>query len=344
FTLGKDATATYTQADVIQAAKVLTGWRVENLNTSNESTVFRPELHDESIKIFSTFFNNTQIPNSGAAELDLFIDMIFKIEKIVSEYICRRLYRFFVYYDIDDNIETNVITPLAQHFVANNWDIKPVLEKLFKSKHFYDMANRGVYIKSPFDIILGSLRTFNINYNVSDATNHEAQYEILKLFNYTLFEMEQAMGKIPSVAGWQAFYQKPNFHEYWINSNSIQRRYGLMQYLFYGFNKTDNGLTTRIEVDKIAFVNQFDDTICGNPNALIDECIKYLLPIDLGQDVKNEIKNQSLLRGQVSDGYWTGAWYDYKSNPADVDLKNIVEVRLYAMLLTIVEYAEYQLM
>ena len=344
FTLGKDNANIYAQEDVIQAARVLTGWKVENLNTNLESTNFIPNRHDEGTKQFSAFFNGQIIPNSGANEIDVFINMIFSKSENVSKYICRRLYRFFVYYDIDDNIETNVITPLAQHLVANNWDIKPVLEKLFKSKHFFDMANRGVYIKSPFDIILGTLRTFNINYNVSDANNHEAQYEILKLFNFTLFEMEQAMGKIPSVAGWQAFYQKPNFHEYWINSNSIQRRYGLMQYLFYGFNKTDNGLTTRIEVDKIAFVNQFDDTICGNPNALIDECIKYLLPIDLGQDVKNEIKNQSLLRGQVSDGYWTGAWYDYKSNPADVDLKNIVEVRLYAMLLTIVEYAEYQLM
>ena len=98
----------------------------------------------------------------------------------MSKYICRRLYRFFVYYDIDSNIETNVIEPLSQLFVSNNWNIKPVLEKLFKSEHFFDMANRGVYIKSPFDIILGGLRTFNVNCNVSDATNHEAQYEIWK--------------------------------------------------------------------------------------------------------------------------------------------------------------------
>jgi Protein of unknown function (DUF1800) len=344
FTLGKDVTPAYTQSDVIQAAKVLSGWRVENLNTNTESTNFVLSKHDISNKQFSSFFNNTVIPSSGAAELDLFIDMIFSKSEIVSKYICRRLYRFFVYYDIDASIETNVITPLAQHFVNSNWNILPVLEKLFKSQHFYDMANRGVFIKSPFDIILGSLRTFNINYNVSDQTNHEAQYELWKTFFYFLGDMEQTMGRVPSVAGWQAFYQKPSFHEYWINSNSIQRRYGIMRYLLYGFDKTNNGLTTRLEIDAIAFIQQFGNAICEDPNLLVNECIKYLLPIDLSLSQKNTTKTQTLLSGQASDYYWTGAWIDYVSAPTNVGFRDIVKNRLKNMLLTIVEYAEYQLM
>jgi Protein of unknown function (DUF1800) len=344
FTLGKDVTPAYTQADVIQAAKVLSGWRVENLNTNTESTNFVLSKHDLSNKQFSAFFNNTVIPSSGAAELDLFIDMIFSKSEVVSKYICRRIYRFFVYYDIDANIETNVITPLAQHFVANNWNILPVLQKLFKSQHFYDMANKGVYIKSPFDIILGSLRTFNINYNVSDQSNHEAQYELWKTFFYALGDMEQTMGRVPSVAGWQAFYQKPSFHEYWINSNSIQRRYGLLRYVLYGFDKTNNGLTTRIEIDAIAFVQQFGNAICEDPNLLVNECIKYLLPIDLSLAQKNTTKTQTLLSGQSSDYYWTGAWIDYIGAPTNVGFRDIVKNRLKNMLLTIVEYAEYQLM
>ncbi len=344
FTIGKDVTPTYTQDDVVQAAKVLTGWRVENLNTNTESTNFIASLHDTSNKQFSSFFNNTIIPNSGSAELDLFIDMIFSKSEIVSKYICRRLYRFFVYYDIDASIETNIITPLAQYFVDNNWNILPVLEKLFKSEHFFDMANRGVYIKSPFDIIIGSLRTFNINYNVSDSSNYEAQYELWKLFNYAMSDMEQAMGKIPNVAGWQAFYQKPSYHEYWINSNSIQRRYGLIEYIFYGFDKKYNGLTTRIEVDTIAFVQQFNNTICEDPNLLVDECVKYLLPIDLSSALKNTIKTQTLLTGQASDYYWTEAWIDYVTTPGNMSFKTIVQTRLRSLLLTIVEYAEYQLM
>jgi uncharacterized protein (DUF1800 family) len=345
FTIGKDVENVYSQPDVIQAAKVLTGWRVQNLNTNTESTDFIPGRHDTSTKTFSAFFNGASIPNSGAAELDLFIDMIFSKSKIVSEYICRRIYRFFVYYDIDDNIEANVIVPLAQFFVASNWNILPVLDRLFKSEHFYDIANRGVYIKSPFDLILGFMRTFNIKHNVSDPTNHEAQYNIWNSFNYALYEMQQAMGKIPNVSGWQAFYQKPSFHEYWINSSSIQRRFALVDYMMYGFDITKNGLTTRLEVDCIAFIQQFPNATCEDPNLLIDECIKYLLPLDLSAGQKAAIKAQTLLSGsgQTTDYYWSSAWSTYVANPNDAN-RTIVNTRLKALLLTIVEFAEYQLM
>lgn len=343
FTLGKEDGSLYGEPDVIQAAKVLTGWRVQNLNTINEATNFVANLHDTSTKRFSAFFNNTAIAPTGADELDLFIDMIFSKSKVVSEYICRRLYRFFVYYDIDAAIETNVIVPLAQHFVANNWEILPVLDKLFKSEHFYDMANRGVYIKSPLDVIVGTMRTFNMNYNVADTTNYEAQYDLWNKLNMAMYGMQQAMGSIPSVAGWQAFYQKPSFHEYWINSNSIQRRYALIEYFFYGFDVEKNGLTTRLEIDVIAFVKQFPDTICEDPNLLINECIKYLVPIDFSVTAKNAIKTQTLLTGQDADYYWTGAWRSFVQNPTDMN-QQIVKTRLRSLLLTITEFAEYQLM
>lgn len=343
FTLGKDEDSQYTESDVIQAAKVLTGWRVQNLNTTAESTNFVETIHDTSTKKFSAFFNNTVIANTGAGELDLFIDMIFSKSKIVSEYICRRLYRFFVYYDIDANIEANVIIPLAQHFVANNWDILPVLDKLFKSEHFFDMANRGVYIKSPLDVIVGTMKTFNVKYNVDDPNNYEAQYHLWNQFNYAMYDMQQSIGAIPNVAGWQAFYQKPSFHEYWINSNSIQRRYGLIEYLFYGFDLEKNGVTTRLEVDVIAFVKQFPNAICEDPNLLVNECIQYLVPIDFSLNAKNAIKTQTLLTGQDSDNYWTRAWQSYINTPNEMT-ESIVKIRVRSLLLTIVEFAEYQLM
>jgi hypothetical protein len=69
----------------------------------------------------------------------MLIDMIFTKSQVVSEYICRRLYRYFIYYDIDSTIESNIIIPLARTFVANNWEIEPVLNQLFKSQHFYDI-------------------------------------------------------------------------------------------------------------------------------------------------------------------------------------------------------------
>lgn len=344
FTLGKDPLSQYTEADIIQAAKLLTGWRVQNINTVNPSTGFVAASHDTSTKQFSSFFNSTVIPNSGAAELDLFIDMLFSKQQVVSEYICRRLYRFFVYYDIDATTEANVITPLAQTFVNNNWNIAPVLNQLFKSQHFFDMANRGVYIKSPYDLIIGTLRTFNLNYNVSNPTNYEAQYSLWRAFNSTLISMEQSQGVIPNVSGWPAYYQNPSFHEYWINSSTTQKRFLFLGTIFNGYNLTYNGLTTRIEVDVIAWVKQFSNATIENPDTLVQECINFLLPIDLSAAIKTNLKVQNLLSGQISNYYWSDAWINHINNPTNATYLNTVKTRLKALLSTITQFAEYQLM
>lgn len=344
FTLGKDPMSQYTESDVIEAAKVLSGWRVINLNTASPVTSFDVSYHETSNKQFSSFFNNTIINNTGATELDAFIDMIFSKSQVVSEYICRRLYRYFIYYDIDATIESTIITPLAQTFVANNWEIEPVLEQLFKSQHFYDMANRGVYIKSPFDLVIGSLRTFNLNYNIADQANYEAQYKVWNYYNNILSGLEQSMGAIPNVSGWVAFYQNPSFHEYWINSSTTQKRFDFLNRIFNGYNLNYNSLLTRIEVDLVAFIQQFSPTVCADPDLLVSECIAFLLPIDLSATQKEQIKIQTLLSNQITNSYWTSAWTLYLNDTTNANNKKTVDKRLESLLVTITQLAEYQLM
>ncbi len=341
FTLGKDPASQYSQADVVAAAKVLTGWRVQNLNTANEATNFIATSHSGGTKQFSAFFNSKTIPDAlgaGAAEITSLINMIFSKDIVVSQYICRRLYRYFVYYDIDANIETNVIAPLAQTFVANNWNIAPVLQQLFKSQHFFDMANRGVYIKSPFDLVAGTLNMFNIN---SVGNSIENQYRIWGYFNDTLCNgMGQRMGTIPNVSGWDAYFQTPAYHEYWINANAVQKRFDLIQRLFNGF--TQNG--TLIKANVILFAQQFGATIAADPDLLVAASIRYLLPVDLSQPQKDNLKITSLLGNQVSNHYWTDAWNDYLANLTNVTKKGTIETRLKTLLSGLCQLAEFQLM
>ncbi len=345
FTLGKDPLSQYTQDDVVAAAKVLTGWKVNNLNAYPTSASYINSRHDTTTKIFSSFFNNATIANQGSTEIDAFFDLIFTKTQVVSEYICRRLYRYFVYYDIDANIEANVITPLAQFFVASNWEIAPVLDKLFKSQHFYDMANVGVYIKSPFDLVIGSLRQFNLSANITDATNYQAQYNLWgTLTNNYLQTTSQVMGSVPNVSGWSAFYQNPNFHEYWINSNTIQKRSLFIDTIFNGSTFSNNGYTTILQVDVIAWVQQFPDATISDPDALVQACVDYLLPIDLSATVKSTLKTQDLLSNQTTNGYWTTAWQNYTSDPTNATYLSTVKTRLKGLLQTITQLAEYQLM
>lgn len=345
FTLGKGPLSKYTQADVVAAAQVLTGWRVQNLNTTNTTTDFITSKHKTGNKQFSSFFNNKIIQNGGAAELDALIDMIFNKSQVVSQYICRRLYRFFVYYDIDDNIETNVIVPLAQTFVNENWNILPVLKQLFKSEHFFDMANRGVYIKSPLDFVVGSMRNFNLNYNVTDPSNYEAQYRMISyLHDSLMFPMEQRFGDVPNVSGWNAFYQTPAFHEYWINTNTIQKRFVYIDAIFNGYKKTYNGLTTTVKIDVIAYVQQFPNSVVQDPNLLVAECLSSMLPVPLSDTQKQSLKLQTILYQQVSDYYWTTAWNNYLANPSNTVNAAIVKDRLQSLLYSICQLAEFQLM
>lgn len=342
FTLGKDPASQYTQNDVVAAAKVLTGWRVQNLNTTNVVTNFVAPSHSTANKQFSSFFNNTlinyQSGANGANELDALLNMIFSKDQVVAQYICRRLYRYFVYYDIDANIEANVIAPLAQTFISNNWNILPVLKQLFKSEHFFDMANRGVYIKSPFDLLAGTLNMFNVN---TTGTNIQNQYNIWSNFNdFIGLSIEQRMGTMPNVSGWNAYYQTPSYHEYWINSNSVQKRFKFIGDLFAGYSQ--NG--TIIKIDTIAFAQQFGSTIVADPDLLVTACIKYLLPIDLSQTQKDSIKTSSLLGGQISNHYWPDAYNDYLAHPTDSTKKGIVDTRLKTLLSGLCQLAEFQLM
>jgi hypothetical protein len=77
-----------------------------------------------------------------------------------------------------------------------------------------------VFISNPFDLVIGSLRTFNLNYTVTDATI--LKHRVWNYFNNVLTGLEQTMGKFQMFPV-GCFYQNPSFHEYWINSSTTQK-------------------------------------------------------------------------------------------------------------------------
>lgn len=345
FTIGSNLGNTYTQSDVIQAAKLLSGWRVLNLNTPNPVATFVPSLHDFSTKQFSAFFNNHQIPGTGASELDAFIDMLFSKDTIVARHLCRRLYRFFIYYDIDEEVEANFIEPLANVLIENNWNVKPVLKVMFNSEHFFDMANRGVMIKSPMDFVVGNMREMSLQFNISSPSNHYAQYSLYYLIHEeVLATMAQSIGEIPNVSGWSAFYQRPSFYQFWINSNTLQARYKYLQTMVTGFVTIINGAIIQLKFDELQYVlNQFPNEVIQNPNTLIDQVIQAWFPVDFPSEQKTSIKRMTLLNNQINDSYWTQIWNSYKAAPTNNTFINTVRNRLKALFVHLLQLAEFHL-
>lgn len=333
FTLGIGSG--YTENDVKAAAKVLTGYAVD---VPNMAYYFDPSRHDYLDKQFSAFYNNTLITGlTGAAgedEVDALLDMIFAKNQ-VALFMCRNIYRFFVYYKITPSIETNVIIPLAETFRNNNYEILPVMAQLLKSEHFFDNAVRGCLIKSPVDFVIGACRQM---YTVfPDSTDLALQVRHYHYLDLALIRLQQSPTEPPTVAGWQAYYQAPAYHEMWLNSVTYPERIKFVnQLLTTGYPYGSHTLI----FDIIHFTQDLDNP--SDPNLLVAEAVMLLYGLDVSQTIKDYMKS-ILLSGQSSDIYWTIAWDNYIQNPSDHTLHQEVYTRLMALYVYLLSSPEYQL-
>lgn len=336
FTLGKGPDSQYTEDDVKNAAKVLTGWRINN---STYTAFFNGNNHETSNKTFSAFFNNTTITGqtgaNGALETDDLLNMIFSKEDVVARYIVRKLYRYFVYYVIDSTIENNIIIPLADDFKAN-WDIKQLVTALLKSQHFFDSNNMGCNIKNPIEVISTCSKVFSIQYPSGPVEDqYQAWYAMFTLGAYA----GMAIGNPPNVSGWPAYYQSPQYTESWLNSDTLPKRIFITVALMaVGYQYK---ASKKLQADVIAFAQQFSNP--EDPTKLIQDTIDLLLPLDLSSTSKATLKQSTLLFGQSADHYWTTAWNDYIAAPTDATKKGTVTTGLQLMLKYLLDLAENQL-
>jgi len=336
YTVGKDNAIQYTESDVKAAARVLTGWRINASYTS----YFDATRHDTGVKQFSSYYNNKSITGksgaAGASETDELIDMLFAKEDM-AKYICRRLYRWFVFFYIDETVEKNIIAPLAVIFKNNNFEIKPVLAALLNSAHFYDPLYIGCQIKSPFDHVIGTLRKTNVVFPNATSDYADAYLHFNNMVDQ-LISMGQNPADPPNVAGWPAYYQSPDYSELWINADSLPKRNKFTD-LMIETGYTRNG--RKVMIDLIPFVKSISSDP-SNPNQLIQDVFDLLISTEIDQSMKDNLKKQILLSGQTTDYYWTEIWAAYQSNQNTVNF-NLVNNRLKTLVKYIMNLPEYQL-
>jgi uncharacterized protein (DUF1800 family) len=337
FTLGKENNPNYTEEDVIAAARVLTGWTIDK---TTETVKFDPAKHDANSKTFSSFYGTTITGRSdataGDTELDDLLTMIFNKKVEVSEFIIRKLYRWFCYYTIDADTERNVIKPLAQLFRDGNWEIKPVLSTLFKSEHFFDPLNQGCLIKGPVDLTVGLCREFNVQFPA--ATDYVNAYNMWGFVQQQAAAMQQDIGDPPGVSGWPAYYQLPQFHEMWVNSYTLPKRNLFSDLLVTMGYMRDNVM---LQIDPVAFTKILPNP--GDPNALINDALIIMYRVPLSAAARQTIKKQILLTNQDDDTYWTSAWTRHINNPSNDADYQVVRMRLQSLYKYFMNLAEYQL-
>jgi len=87
-------------------------------------------------------------------------------------------------------------------------------------------------------------------------------------------------GDPPNVAGWPAYYQEPEYHELWLNSDTMPLRNEYAAVLALPNGWTNSGVT--LVIDFLAFTNQLSNP--SDPNQLIADAAALLSPNALGSD------------------------------------------------------------
>jgi len=354
--IGPDDYSNYTEVDIQQAAKVLTGFKVNadrsiiDADTNLPKGLNNINRHDTGNKTFSYAFNNQIITGQSTAsdmdqELDDFVEMIFAQPETARAY-SRKLYRFFVKSEWDTTVETDIIEPLAQQLIANNFDILPVVTTLLSSEHFYDEDNSdntneivGSIVKSPLQSLNEIITLFNVNIPNPTTDAFDYYHRFFKKFVHDTYLVSAGMNfySPDSVAGYPAHYQEPDYDRHWFSSNTLISRYNMITSLIAGNNTIVPNATIVTSLDTVAFVEN-NIVNSADINSVVTEIATLLYPESI--DASRVAYFTQLALDGFPDYYWTNAWSLYLSNNDDAIVRN----RLNDLITAMVNAPEFQLM
>jgi len=230
----------------------------------NERFVFQRGNHDDGTKKI--------LGRSGRLDGDGFVSAILETPAC-SRYIARKLYRFFVA-DLPtgrpevDKAAESVVRQLASMLVGAKYELKPVLKKLFASEHFYDASIQNELIKSPAELVVGAVRSFN-----TPVRDLGVLGDAMKLMGQQVFNP-------PSVKGWDGGRS-------WINTATLFIRQNILCFMLTG--KTPQGydpLANKESFDSDAFRDALlasgESAVDGEPgrsdtDRFIDELLRFTL-------------------------------------------------------------------
>ena len=189
----------YTEHDIGEGARALTGWSLDRLN---QKYVYRPQLHDHGEKTF--------LGRTGDLDGD---DVIARIvaQPQAARFITAKLWNFFAGQYPTDELNT----ALAGVFRANGNNFKPFLRVLFRSEEFYAADIVRNQVKSPVQWLIGSVRML------------ECQLPPPLLCMGMLRQLGQDLFNPPNVKGWDGGIT-------WITTNTLLTRYNDAQSLVRG--------------------------------------------------------------------------------------------------------------
>jgi uncharacterized protein (DUF1800 family) len=187
FTLGEGH---YTEKDVTEAARAMTGW---SLNRDQQSFINRPRAHDTGVKSVLGKTGNF----SGEDVLEIIV-----AQPHAAIFITGKLWNFFA----GEMPSPELNAALATEFRRAGNNFKPFLRTMFLSEEFYAPSIIRHQIKSPVQWLIASVRML------------ECKLPPPKASSYLLSTLGQELFAPPNVKGWDGGLA-------WINTNTLLARY-----------------------------------------------------------------------------------------------------------------------
>ncbi len=343
FTIGKGVAVgngdytNYTEDDVVEMAKALTGWRVKGLiNADSLTSLYSNFRHAKGDKTLSHRFNNAIISENGEHEYRDLIDKIFEQDEC-SRFITRKFYRWFVHSEITSEIETNIIEPLSKILIDNNYDIVPGLKKLLSSEHFFE--NTFCMVKSPIDLIFSVTKSLLVS---APKTSLNEEYNFALVLYAACTDLNQSLLHHPDVAGWKAYYQEPLFYKSWVNNYLLPKRLDYCKIIVTGGDLIidEKAYTVPPLVPVLLITSGITNS--QDPNVLITELSNQLFNYPIVQSQIDALKD--ILIPGLPDFEWTIEYSNFLSNPTDDALRISVENKLRNLIAVMVQMSEFQIM
>ncbi len=268
FTLGENNG--YTQEDIVEASRALTGM--------NGWTTYCGGVEWANWGFDGT--EKTVFGRTGNFDFASLINVLFEERgELIARFICGKLYTYYT----NKAINEEVVEAMAQTFLANDFQILPVLRELFSSAHFFEPANIGVLIKSPMEVMVSFLRQGDFG----DFENRQG-WGLWAVAN-----MGQYVGHPTDVAGWKG-------DRAWIDSNRLTLRWDFI-----------DGFSWAVHNESEATYPNFaklltDDS--NSPEVIARTIVDYFVPRGLVSETAYETATDVLKWDIPSNYYDTGEW------------------------------------
>ncbi len=193
----------YTETDIKESARAWTGWTLSGRTyEGRRSFAFLPPIHDGGVKVF--------LGETGTWD-GTDIMRIILANPATPQWIAGRLAQFFVAPKPDPEL----VGAVAQRLSAGGYELRPVLQALFRSRGFYRPEVVHGHVKSPAEFTVGAVRHLEI----ADPDWVRISGAMIGMGQHLLFP--------PNVSGWHGGIG-------WMNAGTVFARTDLAAALISG--------------------------------------------------------------------------------------------------------------